>query len=280
MDKLRKDLEVLRSWGVESIPVDKVLSMIDEVDADEDVITGEDCVGALYSPCEEESSIDVLFKGIASKIITTYPVGGRIFYIDDTADGIYEFFDVEGNLLQNVQVGDRPYYYRAIKKGSKDKYYVYHDKVYDNLEWAYCKDKGYVYESLGTSWDIGSGKTNTEKVMSKDSGAYITVNSNELPTVWYQLQQIRNAKVGGCDDWFVPSRCEIDLLVKAIKSGIIIGGAIARSSYAESIFANKWIWSSSEHSSRSTTWFWSCLSQSWSGVTKDYDFSVFFVRAF
>ena len=32
MDKLKKELEILRSWGIESIPVDKVLSMIDEVE--------------------------------------------------------------------------------------------------------------------------------------------------------------------------------------------------------------------------------------------------------
>ena len=115
--------------------------------------------------------------------------------------------------------------------------------------------------------------------MTKDGGAYITEDSDGLPTVWYQLQQIRNAKVGGCDDWFVPSRCEIDLLVKAIKSGIIIGGAIARSSYVESVFADKWVWSSSERSSGST-WYWSCLGQSWNNSTKDCDFSVFFVRAF
>lgn len=261
MDKLRKDLEVLRSWGIESIPVDKILSMIKK----------------------EEDDINTSSKGrgteIPSSIVTASPVGGRIFYIDDTADGIYEFFDIEGNLLQNVQVGDRPYYYRAIKKGSKDKYYVYHDKVYDNLEWTYCKDKGYVYESLGTSYDIGSGKTNTEIVMAKNNGVYITTNSNEFPTIWYQLQQIRNAKVGGCDDWFVPSRCEIDLLVKAIKSGIIIGGAIARSSYVESVFANKWVWSSSERSSGST-WYWSCLSQFWDFITKSNNYSVFFARAF
>ena len=267
MDKLRKDLEVLRSWGIESVPVDKVLSMIDEVEEEEDVITGED-------------HIDALFKGIASKIITAFPVGGTIFYIDDTADGIYEFFDAEGNPIKNVQVGDRPYYYRVIKKGAKDKYYVYHDEVYDNLRWTYCKDKGYVYESLGTSNDIGSGKTNTEKVMAKDNGVYITANSNEFPTIWYQLQQIRNAKADGCDDWFIPSKDEVEKLRLVIKSGIIAGGAVARSSYVESVFANKWVWSSSEHSSRSTTWYWSCLSQSWSDFTKDYDFSVFFARAF
>ena len=273
MDKLRKDLEVLRSWGIKSIPVDKILSMIEEVEEEEDVITGED-------------HADALFKGIASKIITAYPVGGRIFYIDDTSDGIYEFFDAGGNPIKNVQVGDRPYYYRVIKKGSKDKYYVYHDKVYDNLEWAYCKGKSYVYESLGTSNDIGLGKTNTEKVMAKDNGAYITVNFNEfsvnfneLPTIWYQLQQVRNAKVGGCNDWFVPSRCEIEKLRLAIKSGIIAGGAIAGSSYAESIFANKWVWSSSESSDLSA-WYWSCCGQDWDSCDKYNYNSVFFARAF
>ena len=79
------------------------------------------------------------------------PVGGTIFYIDDTADGEYQFFDTWGNLLENVQVGDRPYYYKVIKKGSKDKYYVYYDEVFDKLRWTYYKDNNYVHESLSTS---------------------------------------------------------------------------------------------------------------------------------
>ena len=32
------------------------------------------------------------------------PVGGTIFYIDDTADGAYEFFDADGNLMENDKV--------------------------------------------------------------------------------------------------------------------------------------------------------------------------------
>ena len=279
MDKLRKDLEVLRSWGIESIPVDKVLSMIDEVDVDEDVITGEDCTGTAHPPRKEESSIDVLFKGIASKIITAYPVGGTIFYIDDTADGVYEFFDADGNVIKHVHVGDKPYYYRVIKKGSKDKYYVYHDKVYDNLEWTYCKDKYYVYESLDTSRDIGSGKTNTEKVMAKDSGAYITTDSNGYSTVWHQLQQIRNAKVGGCDDWFVPSTLEVERLRETIMSGSVAGGIIAGSSYEESIFTSKRLWSSSEYSSQDA-WYWGYRDQRWYVSGKSNSIFVFFIRAF
>ena len=279
MDKLRKDLEVLRSWGIESIPVDKVLSMIDEVDVDEDVITGEDCTGTAHPPRKEESSIDVLFKGIASKIITAYPVGGTIFYIDDTADGVYEFFDADGNVIKHVHVGDKPYYYRVIKKGSKDKYYVYHDEVYNNLKWTYCRDKNYVYESLGLPDIIGSGKTNTEKVMAKDGGAYITTDSNGYSTIWYQLNQVRLERVGGCDDWFIPSSREIEKLRLAVKSGIITGGTVARSSYAESIFTNKWLWSSSGFSSQ-CTWSWSCHYQYWGSDNKRLNYSVFFARTF
>ena len=212
-------------------------------------------------------------------ILGVKPVGGTIFYIDDSADGIYEFFDVDGNLMENVQVGDRPYAYRVIKKGSKDKYYVYHDKVYNNLRWTYCRGKDYVYESLDMHENIDSGKRNTEKVMEKDSGSYIAADSKGYPTIWRQLQQVRDAKVGGCNDWFVPSRYEIEKLRIAIKSGIIVGGTIAGSSYEESIFIRKWFWSSSEYSSQGA-WGWSYTNQYWYGGGKAITNSVFFVRAF
>ena len=279
MDKLKKELEVLKSWGIESIPVDKVLSMIDEVDGNEDVITGEDRVGVFCPPCKEESEVDAFFKGVTSISITAHHVGGTIFYIDDTADGVYEFFDVDWNLIDNVRVGDRPYYYRVIKKGSKDKYYVYHDEVYDNVRWTYWKDNDYVYEFLNTSNDEGLGKTNTETAMSKDNGAYITSDSNGIPTIWYKLQQVRNAKVGGCDDWFVPSRGEILILKDAIKLGDITGGTIAGSSYSESMFITKWFWSSSEYNSQ-RVWHWSDYYQTWYYYYKSNINSVFFIRAF
>ena len=279
MNKLKKELEVLKSWGIESIPVDKILSMIDEVEVNEGVITGEDRVGASYSPCKEESEVDTFFKSITSITITAHPVGGTIFYIDDTADGVYEFFDAGGNVIKNVQVGDRPYAYRVIKKGSKDKYYVYHDKVYDNLRWTYFKDINYVYKSLGTSGDRGSGKTNTEIVMAEDNGAYITANSNGRPTIWYQLQKVRDDKVGYCDDWFIPSAYEINELRVAIKSGSITGGIIAGSSYKESAFSKKWLWSSSDYSAK-YSWYWGLNSQSWCYNYKNITNSVFFMRTF
>ena len=210
-------------------------------------------------------------------------VGGTIFYIDDKADGIYEFFDADGNLIENVQVGDKPYYYRVLEKGTKDKYYVYHDEMHMAKRWAYYKNESFVYsaiDSLGKG--IGKGKTNTEIMMARDNGAYVTANSSGCPTIWYQLQRARGAKVGGCDDWFVPSKGEIEALRLAIKSGSITGGEIAGASYEESIFSKSggyYLWSSSGYSSQ-YAWLWYCPNQSWYTSYKASRYSVFFTRAF
>ena len=204
------------------------------------------------------------------------PVGGTIFYIDETADGAYEFFDIDGNLMENVQVGDRPHTYRVVKKGSKDKYYVYHDNVYRGL-WTYYEKGSYAYDLLDTSEDIGSGKTNTEKAMAND--LYITADAKGYPTIWYQLQQVRNDKAGGCDDWFVPSVDEFEELRKAIESGSVRGGAVAGSSYNTSVFKNKYLWSSSETSLLSA-YAWNYNHQFWLSYGKYGNYSVLFARAF
>ena len=207
-------------------------------------------------------------------------VGGTIFYIDNAIHSVYEFFDINGNLIENVQMGDKPYAYRIISKDSGDKYYVYHDELYtSNMRWAYYKEGEFVLESLNTLNVAGLGKANTEIVMTKDNGAYIAEDSDGYPTIWYQLQQVRNAKVGDCNDWFIPSRGEVEELRLAIKSGIITGGTIAGPLYGKSVFSDNYIWTSSEYSSQNA-WIWDCDSQSWDYDTKNGYDSVFFVRAF
>ena len=238
-------------------------------------------VSELCSVEDSGSSFTLYRHGTSSTEVVSgvKPVGGTIFYIDDTADGEYQFFDTWGNLLENVRVGDRPYYYKVIKKGSKDKYFVYYDEVFDKLRWTYCEGNNYVHESLSTSKNTGSGKTNTEIVMEKDSGIYTTPDSNRLPTIWHRLQQVRSDGGTGCDDWFVPSIDELELLRLAIKSGSVTGGIVAGSSYNKSIFNNKWLWSSSEFLSQ-RAWYWHHVHQCWDGGNKGLDSSVIFTRAF
>ena len=207
-------------------------------------------------------------------------VGGTIFYIDDTADGVYEFFDADGSVIENVDVGDKPYAYKVITPGFKDKYYVYHDELYEG-RWTYFDNDGmgYVVESLGTSTGVGSGKTNTETVMTKDNGAYITADSNRIPTIWYRLQQARLAKAGGCNDWFVPSKQEIEELRLAVESGSITGGVAAGSSYNTSVFKSNALWSSSEDGGPSA-WNWFNNAQRYLSTSKTEQAYVFFTRAF
>ncbi len=206
-------------------------------------------------------------------------VGGTIFYIDSSADGVYEFYDINGELISDVAVGDKPYSYKVVTPGSKDKYYVLHDELYDSLRWTYYKDGSYVYTSLGTGTAIGTGKSNTATVLAADEGAYITADSNGYPTIWYKLQQTRDALTGGNNDWFIPSYGEIEELRLAVNSGSITGGAIAGSSYNTSVFKSKYLWSSSEYSSQ-YAWLWTYYNQGWLSSTKNNTNSVFFARAF
>ncbi len=161
-------------------------------------------------------------------------VGGKIFYVDDTSTAEYQFFDTDGNVITDViGAGSTPAYYLRTSEGNgKDKYYVYHDQAIIGpmdtpLLWTYAEDGAAVYNSLGTSDGIGTGRANTELVMAADNGKYITNDIDDeyeakwydgmnCETVWYVIQQMRNEKVGGCDDWFVPSKSELEELRKAI----------------------------------------------------------------
>ena len=125
---------------------------------------------------------------------------------------------------------------------------------------------------------IGTGRSDTATVVAADDGAYITASSNGYPTVWYKLQQTRDAFTGGNNDWFIPSKSEIEELRLAVKSGSITGGTIAGSSYAGSVFKKGYVWSSSE--SHSYSYYWSGSNQDWFTGDKENRNSVLFARTF
>ena len=256
------------------------------------------------NPSEESSrQVEVSYTFLGQTATTTItqdkymgnPVGGKIYYIDDTADGTYEFYDAEGNLMSDVSVGSTPSYYKVVTPGSKDKYYVYHDELYSSPQWGkYNTTTG----ASGTT--IGTGKSNTATLLATD--AVTTTN-----TIWYKLQQIRNASTGGCDDWFVPSKDEVEALrlaigcttstsgavvvdASAITGGTIAGTADGRTHYksyngtyycypSATKFLDTNLWSSSECSAQNS-WLWYCYNQYWRNNAKDVSYSVFFARAF
>lgn len=211
-------------------------------------------------------------------------VGGTIFYIDDKADGVYEFYDVNGNVVKNVQVGDRPYAYKVISPGSRDKYYVYHDELFKNLSWTYAGDREYdAYVAADTAACMYSGKANTDRVMTRSHKTCLVAIPNKPPTIWYQLQQMNDAKVGGCNDWFIPSIFEIEKLMLAVQEGNITGGTVAGSSYVDSVFATRYIWSSTEAASYHgdyCVWMWDAGYQCAYISPKNREFAMLIARAF
>ena len=73
LDKIKKELEVLKSWGIETIPIDKVLDMIGENDYHVEKDT--------FEPSEiKEAGVERYFTYIPMYVNTdrTYP-----YYYDD-----------------------------------------------------------------------------------------------------------------------------------------------------------------------------------------------------
>ncbi len=74
MNKLKEELEVLKSWGIESIPVDKVLSMIERTEDTESESEEKSVINIFYPPCPREDGVDKYFREIPM-----YVTSGRTF---------------------------------------------------------------------------------------------------------------------------------------------------------------------------------------------------------
>ena len=236
--------------------------------------------------------------------VDLFPVGGKIFYINPNSQEQVEFFDQYGDPITDVGVGSTPYAYRIIHADPDgiDKYYVYYDAVYTSKKWAPTD-----YQSTaigGTSQAIGKGKANTQIAMAYADGAMVASG-----TVWYQIKAMRDNLYGGCDDWFLPSKNELEELRKAITfqvvttsddpvilpAGPVTGGSVAgtadgnahykdynttRTCYPSATkFLDNYLWSSSEYSA-TNAWAWYSNTQFWNSNLKSYYYSVVGVRAF
>ncbi len=178
-------------------------------------------------------------------------VGGKIYYIDPEDNGAtYHFYDIEGEEMTDVKVGDQPYEFTVEGKPSKDKYYVFCDEPMGCWKWVKYG------ELLGTKTEFGTGRENTRLIVNHDLGSM---------TLKTGITLMNRAKVNGCADWFIPSKEEANEL--------------ACSGLAKDIFNNEWIWSSSGCSAQ-TAWYWYCSSQVWYNGYKGSSHALVGVRAF
>lgn len=185
-----------------------------------------------------------------------YLVGGKIFHIDNDAIGaFYHFFNKNGEEITDIKVGDSPYAYTVYGNNidNKNKYYVFSENPmsHNDMKWTYGTYDGnsttYKLVNLGTQDGVGKGKTNTQLVLSADNGAYDKIDSkgdgSYVATIWNVVKSMNDNKVQGCEDWFIPSKAELELLRTAtdIDGNNLINAFKYR------------IWSSTE-SSNSSAW--------------------------
>ena len=78
MNKIKKELELLKSWGFETVSIDKVLEMIEQAD-DTEVESGEkNVINIFYPPYIKEDGVEKYFREIPMYVNSdsTYPRPG------------------------------------------------------------------------------------------------------------------------------------------------------------------------------------------------------------
>ena len=64
MDKVKKELEVLKSWGFETVSIDKVLEMIERADDTETESDEKSVINIFYPPYVKEEGVEKYFREI------------------------------------------------------------------------------------------------------------------------------------------------------------------------------------------------------------------------
>lgn len=214
-----------------------------------------------------ERGVTVTAGKAANVVPLPKPVGGIVFYIDNEGDGEYRFWDAHGYEAEAPAVGtDCSGWSYLVTGATKEKFYVVRNELFERKRWCPYRNGAYVREVTGfTATGIGSGKTNTAGIMAIDDGAYIQESAAGYPTVWYQIDQMNTEKVGGCNDWFVGSRDELD--------------ALRTSGAVNAWFHNNYMWSSSESSDINALLWFSGYNR-WEGLNKMNYISMCALRSF
>lgn len=175
----------------------------------------------LYSDWKGSAVVDAGYQGEGfgrDELTTVYsigdagPAGGLVFYDKGFYSDGWRYLEAAPSDIGSFAFG----YYRPDKENSN---------------------------RIGTFLDVGSGKYNTERLvkqMDMDGKAY-SDNSGE-GVKEYAARKCLDYSNGGCDDWFLPSRDELNLMYENLhKNGL-------------GSFADDHYWSSSEYSA-SNAWF-------------------------
>ena len=78
MNKIKKELELLKSWGFETVSIDKVLEMLEQADNTETESDEKNIINIFYPPYIKEDGVEKYFREIPMYVNSdrTYPRPG------------------------------------------------------------------------------------------------------------------------------------------------------------------------------------------------------------
>ncbi len=87
MNRVRKELELLKSWGFETVSIDKVLEMIEKVDDTEVESGGKSVINIFYPPCVKEEGVEKFFREIPMSVGSDkpYPLYNELYRTTGTS---------------------------------------------------------------------------------------------------------------------------------------------------------------------------------------------------
>lgn len=210
--------------------------------------------------------IDCLFDRGEYKIGDVGPAGGYIFYDCDADNN-------SGNKdgLKSSECGWRFLEVAPtdIKVGSKTKFVFGYFRTSDSGRNLYVNGTTTYNASDCTKIAIGTGKTNTEMLVNRMGDSAYSESSGSSKTSNYAAKLCVDYNLNGYDDWFLPSKDELNLMYKNLcKNGV-------------GSFDDYGYWSSSEYSYGAySAWCQYFSNGSRSDDSRNDDVRVRAVRAF
>lgn len=181
---------------------------------------------------------------------TTGPAGGLIFYDKGSYSGGWRFLEAAPSDIESDIVFGKSHYAHIS---------------------GYYRPTEYQASTLvGTSTAIGTGKTNTEALVSKmGKTAYTTVDFyNKTITEYYAARLCDIHEAGGDSDWFLPSKDELDQMFQNLRAHGMGGFPVDNYYLSSSESSNEYMW---------TQYFYN---RTQLAVPRSYDLRVRPVRAF
>lgn len=81
MNRVRKELELLKSWGFETVSIDKVLEMIEKADDTEVESDEKSVINIFYPPRVKEEGVEQFFREIPMSVGSdkSYPLYNEMY---------------------------------------------------------------------------------------------------------------------------------------------------------------------------------------------------------